>query len=192
MTVVDLTWPPDTIREFCESNDNWMLYIPETWTASEVEALYRRQLGVEQPYVGVISEIAADARASAETLTDIWTRFGEAVEVASALATNPATPTSLRKRLADHPEEVVREHAKAKIQRLPGNVYAILRIDDFHDASVSIENRISVTAVVRDLATAESEVRRLNHLKADKQCRYFWQATRMKERMPQGNPSRST
>jgi hypothetical protein len=184
MTNVDLTWPPDRIREFCESQDNWMLYIPEDWSASDVEALYQRQLTVDRPYLGVISEIAADARASVETLSDIWSRFGEATAVASALAVNPATPRSLRKRLADHPEEVVRQHAMAKIHRMPGHVYAILRIDDFHDASVPIENRITVTGVVVDQAMAESEVHRLNHLKAGKQSRYFWQATRMKERKP--------
>jgi hypothetical protein len=67
---------------------------------------------------------------------------------------------------------------------MPGHVYAILRIDDFHDATVPIENRITVTGVVSDQAMAESEVRRLNHLKAGKQSRYFWQATKMKERKP--------
>ena len=116
MTDIDLTWPPDKIREFCESQDNWVLVIPESWTASDVEALYQRQLTIDRPYLGVISEIAADPRLSAETLADLWARFGQAIEVAGALATNPATPESLITLLAGHPEEVVREHAQATIQ----------------------------------------------------------------------------
>ena len=114
MTHVDLNWHPARIREFCESQDDWALHIPDDWSAADVEALYQRHLTVEDPYPGVISEIAADARASAETLIDLWKRFGEETEVASALATNPATPPSLREILAEHPEEVVRQHAKAR------------------------------------------------------------------------------
>ena len=116
MTNVNLSWHPARIREFCESQENWTLYIPDDWSAADVEALYQRQLTVEDPYLGVLSEIAADARASAETLTDIWKRFGEETEVASALATNPATPPSLREILAGYPEAVVRHHAKARNQ----------------------------------------------------------------------------
>jgi hypothetical protein len=36
-----------------------------------------------------------------------------------------------------------------------------------------------VKEVVRDLATAEAEVARLNALNGDKGCRYTWQATRL-------------
>ena len=58
-------------------------------------------------------------------------------------------------------------------------VFAILRYDEFQDPSVPIENRVTVTAIVSDQATAQAEVDRLNKLNGVKGCRYFWQNTRM-------------
>jgi hypothetical protein len=58
-------------------------------------------------------------------------------------------------------------------------VYAIIRVDDFHDPSLTVEDRISVKEVVSSLEAAESEVARLNELNSPKGARYFWQATRL-------------
>jgi hypothetical protein len=60
-------------------------------------------------------------------------------------------------------------------------VYAILRYDEFQDPSAPIENRVTVTRVVHDEATARAEVQRLNDLNAGKGCRYYWQVTRLNE-----------
>jgi hypothetical protein len=60
-------------------------------------------------------------------------------------------------------------------------VYAILRYDEFQNATVSIEDRITVTRIVHDEGTADAEVRRLNDLNREKGCRYFWQTTRLGE-----------
>jgi hypothetical protein len=60
-------------------------------------------------------------------------------------------------------------------------VYAILRYDEFQDPATLIENRVTVTGVVRDEATARAEVQRLNDLNAEKGSRYYWQATRLVE-----------
>jgi hypothetical protein len=60
------------------------------------------------------------------------------------------------------------------------HVYAIVRYDAFQADSVAIENRVTVTRVVRDEATARAEVARLNHLNRDKGCKYFWQVTRLR------------
>jgi hypothetical protein len=57
--------------------------------------------------------------------------------------------------------------------------YAIVRVDD--DASTD-EERFTVRRVVWDEGLAESEVRRLSELNADKSCRYFWQYTRVDQR----------
>ena len=63
-------------------------------------------------------------------------------------------------------------------RKLFGNVYAIIRIDDYLPSSVPIEERVKVTSVVPDAATA-AEVERLMALKAGRGCRYFSQATRL-------------
>jgi len=60
-------------------------------------------------------------------------------------------------------------------------VYAILRYDEFQDPASPIENRVTVTRVVRDEATARAEVQRLSDLNAEKGSRYYWQATRLVE-----------
>lgn len=70
------------------------------------------------------------------------------------------------------------------IKRIPGNVYAILRFDDYHDSSASLDARVSVVKVVPELATAEAEVDRLNVLNGAKRCRYVWRATRLADRVP--------
>jgi hypothetical protein len=60
-------------------------------------------------------------------------------------------------------------------------VFAILRLDDFHTADVPIENKITVKQIVSSREIAEREVERLTRLNADKSCRYWWQATRFVE-----------
>ena len=57
--------------------------------------------------------------------------------------------------------------------------FAIVRVDDFHEAEVSLEERISIKEVVATQALAEDEVARLTKLSAAKGCRYFWQHTRV-------------
>lgn len=57
--------------------------------------------------------------------------------------------------------------------------YAIVRVDD--DAP-NDEARITITRVVWEEGFAESEVRRLSEINADKGCRYFWQYTRVDRR----------
>jgi hypothetical protein len=54
-------------------------------------------------------------------------------------------------------------------------VYAIVRLDLFIDNQ---EHAVTVKEVVPTLDEAEAEVKRLNLLNSDKDCRYFWQATR--------------
>jgi hypothetical protein len=64
--------------------------------------------------------------------------------------------------------------------KLKGQLFAIVRVDLFHDTSVAWNTRISVTSIVADGEAAEFEVRRLNALNAGKGCLYFASATRMK------------
>ena len=64
-------------------------------------------------------------------------------------------------------------------RKLPGNVYAIVRVDDYLAPTVPIEGRVKVTSIVTDAATAKSEVERLMALNSKKGCRYFSQATRL-------------
>lgn len=44
---------------------------------ADLEALYRRQLTIAEPYAGVIAEIAADLRTPQWALKDVVTRFAE-------------------------------------------------------------------------------------------------------------------
>lgn len=60
-------------------------------------------------------------------------------------------------------------------------VYAVVRIDEFLGDETPMERNVTVKEIVRDLAIAEAEVARLNQLNADKNCRYFWQTTRLFE-----------
>ena len=56
------------------------------------------------------------------------------------------------------------------------HVYAIVRFDRNVQ---SWENSFTVKKIVRTQDLAESEVKRLNEVNADKDCSYFWQTTRM-------------
>jgi hypothetical protein len=56
--------------------------------------------------------------------------------------------------------------------------FAIIRIDDFLDEP----DRFTVTRIVWEEALAQSEVKRLNELNAEKGSRYVWQATRVERR----------
>jgi hypothetical protein len=58
-------------------------------------------------------------------------------------------------------------------------VYAVIRVDDFHDPAVPLENKITVKEIVPSLEVADAEVARLNALNNSKGSRYFWQATRL-------------
>ena len=59
--------------------------------------------------------------------------------------------------------------------------YAIVRVDEFQGEDVATENRVTVKKVVWDEATARVEVERLNQINGDRDCRYFWQATRVED-----------
>jgi hypothetical protein len=56
--------------------------------------------------------------------------------------------------------------------------FAIIRIDDF----LAEPDRFTVTRIVWEEAVAQSEVKRLNELNAEKDSRYVWQATRVERR----------
>ncbi len=58
-------------------------------------------------------------------------------------------------------------------------VYAVIRVDDFHDPAVPLEDKITVKEIVSSLEVADVEVARLNALNNSKESRYFWQATRL-------------
>ncbi len=60
------------------------------------------------------------------------------------------------------------------------HVYAIIRVDYFQGTDVSLEDKIRVTNIVWTKEEAISGVERLNKLNADKDCKYFWQMTRLK------------
>jgi hypothetical protein len=62
------------------------------------------------------------------------------------------------------------ENRPRKIQ-----VYAVVRLDIF---SGNAEDAVTVKEVVPTLEEAAAEVQRLNLLNSDKNCRYFWLATR--------------
>ena len=56
-------------------------------------------------------------------------------------------------------------------------VYAVVRLDFYGTASP--EHSIAVKEIAHSLDLAQAEVERLNRINADKQCTYFWQATRL-------------
>ena len=56
------------------------------------------------------------------------------------------------------------------------HVYAIVRFDHFQELS---DASFTVKELVNTQAIAEAEVKRLNELNADKNCKYSWQVTRM-------------
>lgn len=62
-----------------------------------------------------------------------------------------------------------------------GEVFAIVRYDEFQDSRTPIDVRVTVTRIVHDEATARAEVKRLNDLNSAKGSRYWFQATRLAE-----------
>lgn len=65
------------------------------------------------------------------------------------------------------------------------HVYPIVRFDtplDHTDA----EHKITVVKVLTSQEGAEAEVSRLNHINADKSCRYFWCTSRLIEQSTDG------
>lgn len=64
--------------------------------------------------------------------------------------------------------------------------FAIVRIDEFQDESVAMENRVTVKQIVWSESEARAEVDRLNRLNAQKGCRYFWQTTRVSSAREEG------
>jgi hypothetical protein len=73
-------------------------------------------------------------------------------------------------------EELFSECDAAPARPPSKHVYAIVRCDRNGQSS---EDRFTVTEIVRTQDTAESEVKRLNELNADKNCTYSWQITRL-------------
>jgi hypothetical protein len=61
--------------------------------------------------------------------------------------------------------------------------YAIIRLD--LDPVYGDEDRYTVKRVVWSEDEASAEVARLNKVKASKNCRYFWQYTRVDRRQPE-------
>jgi hypothetical protein len=59
------------------------------------------------------------------------------------------------------------------------HVFAILRVDAFQDPDVPVNEKVSVTKIVRDAETARREVDRLNGLQQSEDVYYFFQVTRM-------------
>jgi hypothetical protein len=114
--IVDLSWPPEEIKEFCENNDGWLLMLDSGLTPADIDALYRRQLTVPAPYEGVISEIAEDTRTPQWVLEDIVTRFASSLEVMASLATNSTAPVTLLERLQQHEDPDVRLRAELSLR----------------------------------------------------------------------------
>jgi hypothetical protein len=73
-------------------------------------------------------------------------------------------------------ERLFSEDNAATARQPSEHVYAIVRFDRFMQSS---ENSFTVKKIVSAQAVAEAEVNRLNELNADKNCTYFWQATRL-------------
>ena len=62
--------------------------------------------------------------------------------------------------------------------------YAIVRVDLFVSED---ETRFTVRRIVWSQELAEGEVRRLQEVNRDKDCRYFWQYTRVDRKPDQGS-----
>ena len=108
------------IREFCENNENWAIYLPDDWTGADIEQLYRRHVDIPEPYTAYVGEIANDARTPRHILVEIKNRFADLPEVASGLALNPQTPLEFVEELTRHANDDVREHALQSLQRRKG------------------------------------------------------------------------
>jgi hypothetical protein len=65
------------------------------------------------------------------------------------------------------------------VRKTREHVYAIVRVDQFHDSAVPLENMITIKEIVWSIEQAEAEVSRLNELNGSKGCKYFWQTTRL-------------
>ncbi len=59
------------------------------------------------------------------------------------------------------------------------HVFAIVRVDTFHELDVPFEKTVTVKKVVWTEKIAEQEVERLNKLNASVGAVYFWQLTRL-------------
>jgi len=114
---VDLTWPPEKIRQFCELEDYWVLELDASMSPSELEALYQRQVGVADPYIGLIAEIAEHANTPPQVLVDCARRFRSSAEVMSSLALRLDAEEALLVELSSHEHETVREHALQALRR---------------------------------------------------------------------------
>lgn len=108
---VDLTLPPDKVKEFCVKNDGWSMHLDETWTSVTIEDLYHRHIAVDDPNSDVIGEIANDERASAWILEDIARRYWTDWVIMKGIAVNPSASQELLKRLAEHDDDEVRKKA---------------------------------------------------------------------------------
>lgn len=62
------------------------------------------------------------------------------------------------------------------------HVYAIIRIDSFHEPQVSLEDKIRIKMLVWTQEAAENEVKRLNELNAARGAFYFWRRARLARR----------
>ena len=63
------------------------------------------------------------------------------------------------------------------------HVFAIVRVDTFHDPATPVQDTVTVKKIVWDKEVAEREVARLNELNATKGAIYFYEITRL-ERLP--------
>jgi hypothetical protein len=68
------------------------------------------------------------------------------------------------------------ESEEAGARKPSQHVYAVVRFDRHVQ---SWENTFTVKEIVRTQDIAESEVKRLNDVNAEKDCLYFWQTTRL-------------
>ncbi|HEU4892313.1 MAG TPA: hypothetical protein VFT47_12235 [Vicinamibacterales bacterium] len=119
--IVDVNWPPERIKEFCENNGNWVLFLDSRLTPADIEALYRRQLTVPEPHAGLIGEIGGDQRTPVWVLEDIVGRFRWSVEVLSSIATNPASPRPVLEQLRQHEHSVIVEDTLSRTSHVePG------------------------------------------------------------------------
>ena len=59
------------------------------------------------------------------------------------------------------------------------HAYAIIRVDDYFGPDRPVEHNITVKKVVATIDEAESEVGRLNGLRAGRRGRYAWKLTRI-------------
>jgi hypothetical protein len=65
------------------------------------------------------------------------------------------------------------------MRRTKQHVFAVVRVDEFHTPDVPWNIRVTVKEIVMSEQEARLEVQRLNDLKKDKRCIYFWQVTRL-------------